>query len=455
MLAPAQKSLSSHNLTQGKIFSKLLLFSFPFMATNLMTTLYTLVDLAVIGHFLGDAALSAASISGQLTLMLYTVGVGLGSGGQTLISQYIGAGRRDELQKTIGTLFSFKILGAFVLMLVGVVCSSPLLHLLNAPTQVFKSAQTYLIICCLGLIPHYIFLAFSSVLRGTGDSRTPFKIIAISSCLNVGLDVLFIAVFRMGVAGAAWATLVSQMCSACLSIIFLKCRATALEFDFVSKSFRIDKAKLKILIKLGIPLVASSLCVTLSLMFINRYVNSYGIVASAVNGVGSKLSTIMHIVTHAMQAATSTFVGQNMGAQKPQRAQRAVLGATAITFVFWAIMTTVYIKFPHVVFGLFTDSNETLALAARFLRIYIWMYLGSALLNPVQGLMIGVGATRLNLGITLLDGVVRVGLSLLFGNVLDFGLYGYWIGSSIAIYVAVSLCWIYFLSMRWKNRKLI
>jgi len=445
-----------NDLTQGSILKKLLLFALPFMGANLLNTLYTLVDLAIIGKFLGSEALSAASNSGQITFMLYAIGIGLGGGGQVLISQLTGAGKRNEYQETIGTLVTFGILSAVVTTVIGIVFARPLLTLIKTPGAALDQAVEYLVCCAFGFIFCVGFNTFSAVLRGMGDSRTPFLISAVCAVMNVILDLLLIALIPMGVKGAAIATSISQLCSFVFAICYLYRRREKLGFDFKLHSFRIHGQKLKIILKLSVPLMVSSIAISMSLTFINSFVNPYGIVASAVNGVGSKLSSLMQVVTHAIQPAVGAFVGQNMGAGKPERAKKAVWCALGIGVVFWIVIAGVCTLFPRAVFGLFSNEAPVLDLAVDYLRINIWNYLAWAIMSPALGLMSGVGASTLQLGVSLMDGVVaRIGLSMLFGITLTMGLSGFWIGSAMATYVTVILGWLFFFFGRWQNRSLV
>ena len=451
-----KKSSMVNDLTQGSIFKKLLLFSLPFMGANLLNTLYTLVDLAIIGRFLGSEALSAASNSGQITFMLYAIGIGLGGGGQVLISQLTGAGKREEYQETIGTLVTFGILSAVVTTIIGITCARPLLSLIRTPAEVLDQAVDYLVCCAFGFIFCVGFNTFSAILRGMGDSRTPFLISAVCAVMNVVLDLLLVAVIPLGVSGAAIATSISQFCSFVFAIVYLYPRREKFGFDFKLRSFRMHAKKLSTILRLSVPLMVSSISISMSLTFINSYINPYGVVASAVNGVGSKLSSIMQVITHAMQPAVSAFVGQNMGAGKPERAKRSVWCALVIGVAFWCVVALVCTITPRGVFSLFSKETEVLDLAVDYLKINIWNYFAWAVMSPALGLMGGVGASTMQLGVSMLDGVVaRIGLSLLFGITLGMGLSGFWIGSAMATYVTVILGWLFFFFGNWKTRSIV
>ncbi|MCD8046036.1 MAG: MATE family efflux transporter [Clostridiales bacterium] len=426
------------------------------MAANLMNTLYTLVDLAVIGNYLDSAALSAASIGGQLTMLLYSMALGLGNGGQILISQYVGAKRREELSATIGTLITIGAGLGLVLTVIGLVFARPLLSLLHPDASVFENTVSYFVVCCTGLIPYYIFNVVSAVFRGLGDSRAPFLISAVTAGMNIILDLLFLVVLHRGVAGAALATVISQFCSCAFALIYLIPRQKKLGIRMSFRNFLPEGEKLRLIVRLALPLCCGNLCVGISMSFVQSLVNPYGVIASAVNGVGSKLNMVVQVVTGALQAATATFVGQNMGARKPERAQKAVLWSALVGVVFGVAFMTICLTMPKMVFGLFSSEADVLELSVTYLQIAVWGYLAMALMGPSQGLMMGVGATKLSLFVSMMDGVVaRIGLSVLFGTVIGLGLRGYWMGAVAAPYVSVLLGWSYFLAMRWKKKTLV
>ena len=444
------------DMTQGTILPKLVRFSFPFMLANLFNTVYNLADMAVIGQFCSSSALSAASITGTATTMLYIMGIAFGTGGQILVSQYAGAGKKEVFQSLISSMVLLCGGIAIAVAVAGAVLSRSIVNILNTPAEAVEEAVTYLRICCFGVIPAYIYNTFAHALRGMGDSRTPFIIVLITSVMNIILDVIFIAVFHMGVAGAAVATAVSQLCSCIFCVVYLYPRRESFGFNFRIEDLRMDTALSGEIIRLSIPLAISNIAISFSMLYVSSYINVYGVAASIVNGVGAKLHGVMSIVTFAMQAAVATFVGQNIGAQKPDRAASSVYWALLIEIAFWALISVVILLFPRTVFRLFSDDPDVLDLAAPYFRIAIWMYLASCLMSPFLGMITGVGRTRYNLLVSLLDGVAaRVGLSILFGTVMDLGLRGYWIGSSAAGYVSVIMGAAFFLFGNWKKSSLV
>ncbi len=448
-----RKSLIN-NLTEGPLTRQLILFSVPLVLGNLLHTLYNLVDMAIVGQFVGSAGLSAVATSGQITTLLYALGIGLGSGGQILIAQQVGAGDKQGVRHTFGTSFTFTIILALIVTALGIIFNQPLLRLMNTPAEAWTDAVEYMFWCCLGIPFTYLNGGLSALLRGMGDSKHPTWFVAAAAASNVVLDLLLVAVFDMRAAGAAIATSVSQAIGAVCCIAYIYRHREAIGFDFKPASFRMDNQTLKTIIKLSAPLALQVMAINVSMLFINAWINAYGVIASAVNGVGSKLYSLVTIITSAMQTAVATFVGQNLAAGKRPRARRCIGISQLTCLVFWALMVLVCLFLPRVLFGLFTTEEDVLALAPEYMRIQIVMYLSFALMSTPLGFINGLGHVNLNLAIALVDGVVaRIGLSVLLA--IPLGLHGYWWGSALAGFVSVIWGWLYYLSGRWEKRKLL
>ncbi len=445
-----------NNLTEGPLTRQLLAYSLPLALGNLLHTIYNLVDMAIVGQFVGSVGLSAVAISGQLTVLFYALGIGLGSGGQILIAQQVGAGDHDGIRKTIGTSFTFTILLSIVVTALGILFNRPLLRLLNTPAEALQDAMDYMFWCCLGIPFTYMNGGMSALLRGMGESKRPTYFVAAAALTNVVLDLIFVAVLDMRAKGAAIATSVAQLvgCMACL--IYLYRNRDRLGFDFKRESFRMDKKILGTIVKLAAPLAFQNMAINISMLFVNAWVNVYGVIASAVSGVGSKLYSLMSIVTMAMQSSVATFTGQNIAAGRNERVRRTMGTSTLFNLVFWVCLTALCLLCPRAIFGLFTQEEAVLAMAGEYLAIAVWMFLSFSLMSPPLGFLNGIGHVTLNMIIALGDGVVaRIGLSLLFANVFAMGLHGYWWGSALAGFVSVFGGWAYFFFAKWQDRKLL
>ena len=451
-----QERTMIRDLTEGNVFRKLLVFSLPYMISNFLHALYTLVDLAIVGQFTDSAGVAAIANAGNITMLLYAVGISFGAGGGIYIAQLVGAKRYDDLQETIGTLTTFCLVCALGLLALGIALAEPVVRLLNVPQDAHNYAVAYLRICCIGMPFTYCYGTFSDTLRGMGDSVHPLYILLFSTVTNTILDYVFVAVFGWGSSGAAWATVIAQICSFAFSFVFLYRRREQFHFDFKLRSFAIKKDKLAVAVKLSAPLIAMAAAINISVMFVNALVNGYGLIASAVTGIGNKLTSLSQIVASAIQNATSAVVGQNMGAEKPGRARKTVYAGWSVTMVFFVLLAVLSLVFPEKLFSLFSNDPEVIAMSKEYMSIYVWMFLAFCIMAPPLGHINGVGNTLLNMVIALLDGVVaRIGLSLLFGWSLGMGLQGFWWGNALAGFVSVVLAVLYFFFGKWEHRRLL
>ena len=452
----ASEKTMIQDLTTGSVPKLLIRFATPFALSNLLQTVYSLVDMVVIGQFVGSAGLSAVSIGGEILHFVTFLCMGFSTAGQILISQFVGKGDRTAIAKTIGSMFSFILGMSLVLSVLGVALTDTALGWLNTPAEALTEAHNYTLVCMCGCFFIFGYNIVSSILRGMGDSKRPFIFISAAAIINLILDLVFVAGLGMGSFGAALATVIGQAASFIGSIIYLYVRRDAFGFDFRPASFRIEKDTLMLLLKLGVPMAVQFSAIGVSGLFVNAFINEYGVVASAVNGVGSKLGSIMVIFTNALSAAGSSMIGQNLGAGKPERVQQVVRTTRIITISAAVLLTIPVVLAPETVFGLFNKDPEVLAMSHVYVPYAVLNFFGFALRNPYNALINGLGFATLSLVSGLLDGVVgRIGLSLLFGVVLNGGIQGLWLGCMLAGYVPFVIGFVYYHSGRWKNRKLI
>ena len=450
-----QKSMIN-DMTQGPLAKQIILYSAPLALANLLQTLYNLVDLAVVGNVVGSVGVSAVSIAGQITFLLYALGIGLGSGMQILISQQVGAGDLEGVRRTTGTSLSFTVILAVIVTAVGLIFKDWGLRVLNTPDEAWVDATEYMFWCCLGIPFTYGYGSLCAVLRGMGDSKRPMYIIGAAAITNMVLDIALVWGLGMRAKGAAIATAIAQLVSFLFALIYLYRHRDSFGFDFKPESFRIHGPTLRTVVSLAAPLAFMNISITISMSFVNAWVNAYGVVASAVGGIGSKLYSLANIVTMSMQTAEATFTGQNIAARRLDRVKRSMYVCVGVCLGYWVILSGICLLFPKAVFGIFNSEPEVLAMAPSYMTILVVMFLSFATMSPGLGLINGVGHVKLNFIIALADGVVaRIGLCLLMANVLGMGLYGYWWGSALAGFVSTIAAWIYFFSGRWEKRKLL
>ena len=444
------------DFTRGPLFGPMLRFAIPFMVSNALQMLYAMADMLIVGTFVGRHGISAVMTSSQAVFFITMVGMGFANGGQVLVSQLIGRGDRERLRTAIGTQFSIVLgLGAAASLL-SVIFARPSLRLLQTPEEAFDPALAYLIICGGGVFFTYGYNMLAAILRGVGDSIRPFRFLLVSSCLNVALDLLFIAGFRWGVAGAAAATVISQAAAFGLGLRFLRRHRRDFGFDFKLASFRIDPTTAWALVKLGIPYAIRFAAINLSMLFVTSMINSLGIAASAAFGIGLKIDDFANKISLGVMIAVSTITGQNIGAGKIRRIRRGVYYAWAICGGFYLVFGALQLIFPRVLYGFFTDDESVLELAPIIVSALLLHYPALFIMKGTNGFVQGIGNAMLDLVLSLLDGLIfRVGFSWFFGIRLNMGLYGMLLGYALASYSTAipNLC--YFLFVPWYRRKTV
>ena len=444
------------DLTEGSVAKLLMIFAFPILCSNLLQTVYNMVDMIVIGQFVGSAGLSAVAIGGDISHCLMFLAMGISSAGQVILSQYIGAGDRDKIKGTVGTMFTLTAVCAVVLSIICLIFLDPILRVLNTPEGCYEYAREYSVVCVCGAIFTYGYNLVSAILRAMGDSKRPFLFVAVASVLNLILDLIFVAVFHWGPMGAALATIIGQAVSFIWALIYLYRNRDSFGFDFKLRSFKPDPVILPRMIKLALPMCLQSAAIHVSMLFVNSYINAYGVIASAVTGIGNKLSSVTSVVCNALSTAGSSMVGQNIGAQKYNRVPKIVGISLVVGIVFAAILSALTVFFPNTIFGFFNKEPEVLSMAMSYIPVAVLMYFGSAFRSPFFALINGSGNAKLNLIMGLLDGVVcRIGLAILMGKVLEMGIMGFWLGHALAGYMPFLIGVVFFFSGKWKTNRLI
>lgn len=444
------------DLTQGSVGKGLLTFSLPFMLSNAFQTVYNLVDMVIVGQYVGSSGLTAVSIGGQITWLLCCLAIGYSSGAQIFISQLVGAKDHEGVKRTIGTTFTTIAIFAILFTVLGIALHQPLLTLLNTPAEAMEQAKDYVVICSAGMFFVYGYNTVSAVLRGMGDSTRPFIFIAISAVLNVILDILFVGPMGMGAGGAALATTLSQAVSYIIAMIYLYKHKENFGFDFKLRSFKIDRRTFKSLSQLGLPLTVQTSAINISMLYVSAGINNYGLVFSSVYGIGGKLQSLMFIITNSISTAASTMFGQNLGAGKNDRVKKIFWFGNLYCALFFVVVAFVCLVFPEALFRMFTQDVEVISQAPHFMVTLVVMFAGFATMTTGLALVNGIGNGSLSLIIAMLDGViVRIGLCILMAGPMDMGVWGYFWGNALAGYVSTIMGNYYYFSGAWKKRKLM
>lgn len=444
------------NLTEGPLMKSLLLFAFPIVLTNLVQQLYSMVDLIVIGQFVGSVGTVGVNTGGEVADLLSPVAMGFSTAGQIYIAQLMGAGEDGKIKKTVGTLLSFMLAAALVLGGAAILFCRPVLGLLNCPGEALGQATAYMIITALGTPFVFGYNAVCGILRGMGESRRPLYFILVAATVNIVLDLILVVVFHLEAAGTAIATTASQMGAFFAAFFFLWKERERFDFEARLSYFKIDKDILRILVRLGIPQVVRSLFVRFGMLWVNSSANAYGLVVSATNSVGNKLQKFLEVFVQGIDTASASMVGQNLGAKKTDRAGKTTLCTVAAALVCAVFSGMLCLFFPHQIFGIFTSDEQVIELGAVFLRIFILHFFASAVTGSFQAMVTGCGFVELGFVLGILDGVIcKVGLGMLFIYVFHMGYLGLWWGVACSRILPGCICIAYYVSGKWKTRKLL
>jgi putative MATE family efflux protein len=449
-----QRNHIGTDFTEGSIMPMLLRFMLPFLLASILNSLYNTVDTIIIGRFVGSVGIVSVNMGGRLLNLFTSISLTMAGGGQVLISQQFGAKRRDELNSTIGTLFTEMFVLSVVLAVVSSIVAPQVLGLLKTPEESFSGALSYLRITSLGLPLIFGYNAVSSVLRGMGDSRSPLIFIAIAAVCNLIGDIVFIVAFHMGAAGTAIATVLGQGVSLVFSLVVLYRKRAHFGFDFKWKSFAVDWKKLKIMLKIGFPMTLRSLFINLTQMYILRFVNDYGIVESAAYALCDKIIHLTNIFTVSIRQASGGMIGQNIGAKKPERVVTIVRCTAIVAIAAASVLTACALLFPRAFFGLFTDDEAVLVYARPFMMANALIYVLSAVIAPFDAVVVGTGNSFLGFLGGMLDGVIfRLGFSFLFAWTLHMGIMGFLLGDALARLGPIIVGGSYYFSGAWRRRK--
>ena len=361
-------------LTEGSIGKQLIKFFLPIMFGTFFQQLYNTVDAIVVGRFVGSDALAAVGGSaGMIVNLIVGFFVGLTAGASVIVSQFFGSGDRQMVSKSMHTIYAFSIIGSFVISVVGYLFAPALLGMMNTPTDIFEDSLLYLRVFLVGIVFMFVYNTGSALLRAIGDSRRPLNYLIVCCVINIVLDILFVAVFHMGVFGAALATLIALAIS---SVLVTKALVNSKELcDFSIREIRIDWNTLKTQIYIGFPGGIQSSMYSLSNMILQVAVNGIGTDAAAAWTTLAKMDAIYWMVGGSLGTALTTIVGQNYGAGKMDRVKKSVSIGIRMYYAFAIVIVIVLMAFQRPLFSLFTDNQAVIEIAVSCFSIMALFYI--------------------------------------------------------------------------------
>ena len=444
------------NLTRGNALHNLWSFSIPFLLAYLLQALYNTVDMFVVGRF-GNGSISVDAVANGSCIMMFILNLisGLTTGSTVLIGQYVGANDQEKMKRCIGTGLCLFLVCASVLTLLMLVLMPVILNLMQVPSDAFQETYDYAQICVLGIIFITGYNAFSAIFRGLGNSIAPLIFVAIACVFNIIGDFVLVAVFNMGAAGAAVATVVGQAISMLFAFFFMK---KNIRFDFKLSDFVPDRSIVRELFKIGIPISVTGGLIDLSFMFITSIVNSMGMHAAAGVGIVGRINAFAMLPALSVMGAISAITAQNIGAHKPLRALYTLKLGIAGTMIFGIMAIILFLSVPEQIIGFFIDTNsigadETIKAGALYAKSFCFEYILVPVVFCTNGFFNGCGRSFFSMiNNVLCTFVFRIPIAYYFSAILGASIYAVGFASPLASFASNILALAYLKSGRWKKR---
>ena len=443
------------DMTTGPEWKHILLFSLPIMAGNLLQQLYNTVDGIVVGNFVSQNALAAAGTSGTLAFIFLAFAMGFGNGAGIVVAQLFGAKQYDELRNAVSTALILLIGMGVFFSLFGSLMARPLLHgLMNVPEgEVLDLAVTYFAIYSIGFFLQFIYNAVASILRAVGDSRAILYFLLVSSMVNLILDLAFVVWFGWGIAGAAVATVISQLGSAVVSVIYMFKKHPIFRFGKGEFIFRKDKCLL--CLRMGIPSTVQQSIISFGNVFIQRLVNSFGSAAMAAFTVGVRIENYLFVPAIGFSTGMNTFSAQNIGAGKPERVRRGGAATVLLTFSVAVVLELLSYIFAASLSTLFGVEGEALALSVRYVRFLAFCFWIFSVYIAVSGMLQGAGDVVYTMMCSLVSLAIRVFVSYGLVGLFHWDFSAIWTAMPIGWSTAFIMAFIRYFSGKWKEKGII
>lgn len=419
----------SRIMTQGSETGCIVSFTLPLLAGNLLQQTYNVADTMIVGKYLGDSSLAAVGATGSITYLFYTLCIGLSIGAGVLISQYFGSGRLDRVRAAVVNSAVITLIFALIATLPAVVLARPILGALGVPGDLLSRSVTYMRIACAGTVCVAAYNWINSVMRALGDSKTPLIFLAVSTVLNVCLDLLFVIVFKAGVGGAALATILSQGVSAVGCIIY--CFKTNHDIRPKRDELHTDPVLMKKCVTTGLPIAAQNGLVSVSMVALQSVTNGFDETVMAAYTASMRIEQLVQQPFISLGAAVTAFTGQNIGAGKEERAVRGLKASLRISSVFAVVMFIIFTLFGKNIMGIFVSGEQTIEIGALALILTGCCYVPLGSIHTTRGFLNGTGDTGYALVNGLTEVICRIGFSLILTRIPFISWKGIWITTSI------------------------
>lgn len=440
------------DLTTGNEGKRILFFAIPMLLGNFFQIFNTLVDSVIVGNYIGKSALAAIGSAFPVIFALISLVIGITTGISIVISQFYGAKDIVRVKRAIDTAFIFLFGASSILGIIGIIFAPQIFSSLHLSEEAMNEAVTYIRIYLAGIIFMAGFNGAMGILRGLGDSKTPLYFLIIVTISNILLEILFIVILKMGIEGAAYATMGSQVLGFIISIAYLNRSHAVVNLRFFKMVF--DKDIFKLSLKIGLPSGLQQVFVALGMVALIRIVNGFGTNAMAAYTIAGRIDSFASLPAMNFSMALSSFVGQNIGAGKYDRVKRG-LRATIIMSGIVALSVSVLIGFfAKPLMSIFTNDIDVINIGSHYLLIVCSFYLLFTLMFVYTGLLRGAGDTLIPMFITLFSlWIIRIPLAVFLST--HYGISGIWWAIPMAWSFGAIGSFIYYKTGKWKNKRVV
>ncbi len=438
-MAKFRELFAPKDLTEGTPWKRIVMFAIPMLIGNIAQQLYNTADSIIVGKYVGDNALAAVGSASPILHLLLVLFVGVAVGAGIMVSQYFGAKDREKLSRTIGICITLTAIVSVIIMIVGPLVTRPMLSLLNTPDSIIDWCAGYLTIFFLGIAGFAFYNILAGILRGLGDSLSALMFLIISTILNVGLDLLFVAKFNMGVPGVALATVIAQGISAMLCAWKLVGMKT--DFDLNWRMLKLDREYASQLIKLGLPSGLTQAIFSLSMIVVQSLTNSFGEMFIACNVIVMRVDGFAMMPNFSFGTAMTTYTGQNIGAKRVDRVEKGTKDGIMMAVGVATTLTILILLFGKTLIGFFTDTTALIDYSMNMMRILAVGYIAMAITQCLSGVMRGAGDTTTPMWISLIN-TVGLRVPLAYGLAYLTRSDAYPNGRPESLFVSLLLTWV-------------
>ncbi|XCP85988.1 MATE family efflux transporter [Roseburia hominis] len=434
-----KKLFAPVDMTVGRPWENILLFTIPMLIGNIAQQLYNTVDSVVVGNYVGDNALAAVGSAGPILNLLIVLFVGISVGASIMVSQYFGARNREDLSRTIGNCITLTAVASLFVMVVATLAARPLLVMLRTPDSILDWCTSYLRILFIGVAGMAYYNILGGVLRGLGDSVSALLYLIVASVMNIILDLVFVINFDMGVAGVALATAIAQGCSAMLCLLKLLRMKDA--FDLNWSYLRMTKHHSMNIIRLGVPSGVTQAILSMAMLVVQSLTNSFGEQFIAANVIVMRVDGFAMLPNFSFGTAMTTYAGQNVGAGQLDRVKQGAKQGTCMALGTSVFITMLILIFGKHLMGIFTNTQELVELSMNMMRILAFGYLAMAVTQSLSGVMRGAGDTMTPMWISLFTTIVlRVPVA--YGLAYVTRSAAYPMGRKESVFISLLVSWV-------------